>query len=139
MAADPDAQELTVNYTGGSLTMNIGLFKSLFGVDSPYLRPIADPKTVGVKKHSRTRVIGGPSTSVEAFTYTYDQWPTSQASNAAAGDVVLMQWDGSDGEWTGRVTGSLADLGSWLNSASLKVVGFKSQRGTKYGPFKAII
>ena len=137
MAADPDARDLTVNYTGGSLTMTIGALKSLFGADTPLITPVPETKTVGVKTHPRTRVIGGPSTNVDSFTYEFTQWPTSQASNAAAGDVVLLSWEGSDGEWTGRVSGAFSDLGSFLVANSFKPVVFRSERGTKYGPFQA--
>ena len=40
MAADPDARDLTVNYSGGSLTMTIGALKSLFGDDTPLITPV---------------------------------------------------------------------------------------------------
>ena len=139
MAGDPDARELTVNYTGGSLTMTIGAFKSLFGVDTPLIVPIPETKTVGVRTHPRTRVIGEPSTTVQSYTYDFTQWPTSQASNAAAGEVVLLEWENSDGAWTGRVSGSFGDLGNFLNSNSLIPVVFRSERGTKYGPFRITI
>ena len=135
MAVDPDAKDLTVNYPGGSLTMTVGAFKSLFGMDTPLIVPIPEQKTVGVRTHPRTRVIGEPSSTVQSFTYEYTQWPTSQASNAAAGDVVLLAWEGSDGEWTGRVSGNFGDLGTFLNTNSLKPVVFRSERGTKYGSF----
>jgi hypothetical protein len=139
MAADPDGKSLTVNYPGGALTTTVGAWKSLFGVDSPILQPIPESKTVGVKTHPRVRVIGKPSTQVDSYTYEYTQWPTSQASNAAAGDVVLLEWDGSDGQWTGRVTGALSDLASFFRANSIKPVVFRSERGTKYGPFQLVL
>jgi len=133
---DPDAKDLTLNYPGGSLTMPLGALKDLLGDTFEGLTPVPETKSVTVKSHSRTRVIGQPSTSVSGFSYEFTQWPTSQANNAAAGEVVLLTWDGSDGPWTGRVSGSLSALGIFLVANSTKPVAFRSQRGTKYGPFK---
>ena len=135
MAADPDGRSLTLNYPGGAITSTIGVWKSLFGVDSPLLTPIPSTKQVGVRTHPRVRVIGEPSTQVESYTYEMTQWPTSQASNAAAGDVVFLEWESSDGQWTARVTGALSALGIFLVNNSVKPVAFRSERGTKYGPF----
>lgn len=136
MADDPKARQFTVNYVGGSLTMAVGTLESLFGEDAEILNPVPETIQVGVKTHPRVRVIGGPSTTVEGYNYEQIQWPTSQASNAAAGDVVLMAWEGSDGDWTGRVTGALSAFGIFLAANSTKTVIFRSERGTKYGPFK---
>ena len=135
MATDPDGKDLTVNYAGGSLTMTIGALKSLFGDDSPMVTPVPETKNVSVKSHQRVRVIGQPATSVSAFTYEFTQWPTSQANNAASGEVAIFSWDGSDGDWVGRVTGAFSALGIFLVANSTKSVVFRSERGTKYGPF----
>lgn len=135
MATEADAREFTLNYEGGSLTMSLGSLKSLLGPDFEGLTPSGEEVSVTVKTHTRVRVIGGPATSVPGFTYSYKQWPTSQANNAAAGGVVLMSWDGSDGTWTGRVTGSLSDLGVFLSGNADSPAIFRSERGTKYGPF----
>ena len=116
--------------------MPIGTLESLFGVDAEILNPVPDTTQVGVRTHPRVRVIGGPSTTVTSYTYEQIQWPTSQASNAAAGDACLFSWEGSDGTWTGRVTGALSALGVFLVANSTKTVVFRSERGTKYGPFK---
>ena len=136
MADDPKAKGLTVNYTGGSLTMPVGTLESLFGADAEILTPVPGTETVSVKSHSRTRVIGKPSSNVSGYSYENIQWPTSQANNAAAGEACLFAWDGSDGNWTGRVTGALSSLGVFLSANSTKTVVFRSERGTKYGPFK---
>ncbi len=135
MALDPDAKDLTVNYPDGSLTMTVGALKSLFGADTPIITPVPETKQVSVKSHSRVRVIGEPASNVTGFSYEFTQWPTSQANNAASGDVVLLSWEGSDGQWTGRVTGPLSALGIFLVANSTKPVVFRSERGTKYGPF----
>jgi hypothetical protein len=136
MATDPDGKDLTVNYPGGSLTMTVGALKSLFGDDTPIITPVPETKQVTVKSHSRVRVIGQPATNVTGFSYEFTQWPTSQANNAASGDVVLLSWEGSEGDWTGRVTGAFSALGIFLVANSTKPVLFRSERGTKYGPFQ---
>ena len=136
MAADPKAVHQTINYTGGALTMTLGALEDLFGASNSLLTATSTSKSVAVKAHSRTRVIGGASTSVGAYNYTYKQWPTSEANNAAGGDVVLMRWENSNGDWTARVTGSLSALGDFLNTNSTKAAYFRSEKGTNYGPFK---
>ena len=135
MTVDSDARQLTVNYTGGSLTMSIGNLKSLLGDDYDDLATEPTDVNTSVSSHSRVRVIGGSSTTVSAHSRTYKGWPTSQANGAAAGKKVLMQWAGVDGVWVGRVTGSMADFGVWLQANTSKVVTFRTSRGTKYGPF----
>lgn len=135
MATDVDAQNITINYTGGSITMPIGNAKSLFGADYDDIVGKPDTITSAVKSHARVRVIGSPSSTVSAHNRTYQQWPTSQANNAASGKQIMIQWDGSAGSWVARVTGAFADLGTYLRTAAPKVVTFRSSRGTKYGPF----
>ena len=136
MADDPKARNLTVNYAGGSLSMSIGALESLFGEDAEILTPVPETETVTVKSHSRVRVIGSPPTNVTGYSYENIQWPTSQANNAAAGEACIFSWEGSDGNWVGRVTGALSALGVFLVANSPKTVVFRSERGTKYGPFK---
>ena len=135
MALDVNATNITINYEGGSITMPIGNAKSLFGDD--YQDVVGNPETVttAVKSHQRTRVIGGASSTVSAHNRTYQQWSTSQANNAASGKEIMIQWEGSDGPWVARVTGAMADLGTYLRTAAPKVVTFRTSRGTKYGPF----
>ena len=132
---DPLATKQTINYTGGSLTMTVGALQSLFGDALESLTSTAEDVTVEVDGHSRTRVIGGDTTAVKGHTYTYKQWPTSESGQAAGGSVVYMAWPQSEGSWTARVTGSFADLGSFLQDQTPTGVTFVSQRGTKYGPF----
>ena len=136
MADDPKAKGLTLNYPGGSLEMSIGALESLFGADADILNPVPSTETVTVKSHSRVRVIGGPASNVTGYSYENIQWPTSQANNAAAGEAVLFTWEGSDGSWTGRVSGALSALGVFLAANATNAVVFRSERGTKYGPFK---
>ena len=136
MAGDPKAKQFTLNYAGGSLTTTVGALESLFGPDSTILNPVPETETVTVKSHSRIRVIGQPAVQVAGYSYENIQWPTSQAGNAAAGRLILMNWDGSEGDWTAMVSGSFAGLGVFLAANSPKTVNFRSERGTKYGPYK---
>ena len=135
MATDSDAKRITLNYIGGSLEMAIGNAKDLFGNDYSQLASTAVPKSVSVKKHDRYRVIGGTKSEVAAHDYTYQKWPTSAAGLAQGGTVILMAWEGSDGDWEARVSGSMADLSTFLAESSPKPVEFRTERGTKYGPF----
>lgn len=135
MTNDLDASSVTINYDGGSITMTIGNAKNLFGDDGyELLRPVGETVTVSKKSHPRVNVIGGPSTTVDATTYTYTKWPRSRKSNSAGGDEIVMSWEGSDGGWTARMTGAAYDLGTFLNSAAPKPVVF-STKGSNYGPF----
>ena len=135
MALDFNATNITINYDGGSITMPIGNAKSLFGDD--YKDVVGNPGTVttAVKSHQRVRVIGGASSTVSAHNRVVQQWPTSQANNAASGKEIMIQWEGSEGAWVARVTGAMADLGTYLRTAAPKIVTFRTSRGTKYGPF----
>lgn len=136
MAKDPDAMNMTLNYEGGSLTMPLGNLKDIFGDDFDDLNPPGKTVNVSVSQQTRVRVIGGATTTILPFTYSFKQWPTSQANNAAAGKVCIFTWKDSDGDWEGRVSGSMADLGTYLSDKSPKTIRFRTQRGSKYGPFK---
>ena len=135
MAVDPDSREIAINYTGGSIVMTIGNAKDLFGDDSSLLRPSGTDTDVSVSGHSRTRIIGGSSTSVAAYTYSYTQWPVGSSSLASGGEAIMLSWEDSEGWWTARMKGSAADLGTFLNTSSPVAVRFKTARGTHYGPF----
>lgn len=135
MTLDFDATKITINYTGGSLAMVIGNAKSLFGDDYNDITGTPEAVNSTVSGHSRTRVIGGSSSNVSSHSRQYNQWPTSNANNAAAGKVIYMAWEGSEGDWVARMTGSCAALSDFLASSSPKIVRFTTSRGTKYGPF----
>ncbi len=135
MAIDYDAKTVPINYEGGSIRMVVGNAKDLFGEDATVLAMEGVEKTVSVKGHTRTRVIGGPSTPVEGGPYTYTQWPISGGGNAAGGEAILMRWEGSEGWWTARLTGSAWELGTFLNKTVTKATEFKTAQGISYGPF----
>ena len=119
--------------------MTVGNAKDLFGEEKYIFRPDGEEKTVSVKSHTRTRVIGGPTTTVEGTSYQYTQWPVGSGGNASGGEAILMRWEGSEGWWTARMSGSAWHLGTFLRAASTKVVSFKTENGTPYGPFSNAI
>ena len=135
MSDETDARNITLNYDGGSMVMSVGNAKSIFGDDFAGLDPEPEEKTASVSGHSRTRIIGGSSKTISAYTYTYKSWPTSNASNAAGGTVILMNWEGSEGDFTARVSGSIADAAQFFHDNATKTLVFRTERGTKYGPF----
>lgn len=136
MASDPKARQQSLNYTGGSITTTVGVLEEMFGTNYAGLTAQAGTLNVAVKAHSRTRVIGGASTSVSSYNYSYKNWPTSEANNSAGGAVVLMRMANIDGTWTARITGSMAALGDFLNTEAVRATTFRTERGTNYGPFK---
>ena len=115
--------------------MAIGNLKSLFGENYDVLVSTPEDVDTAVSSHSRVRIIGGPTSTVNGHIRNYKGWPTSQANGAAAGKKVLMAWEGSGGQWTARVTGAMADLADFLQANAAQVVTFRTSRGTKYGPF----
>ena len=135
MALDPKAREITLNYSGGYIEMTRGLAEAIFGAANPALESQPTDTTVAVKSHSRTRVIGGPTTSVGAYQYTFKRFPTTSNDPASGGREIFI--DIGDGEkWTARVGGSLADAGVFfMNNTKLDQVFFQSVAGTKYGPY----
>ena len=135
MAQDMDAKEITLRYEGGSISMSRGNAKDIFGADFTGLNPGPKEVTVSVVGHPRVRTIGGSSKQVGPYSYTFQSWPRSSASNARAGTVILMEWEGSEGDFTARVTGSIAKAASYFNDNVKKTLGFRTQRGTEYGPF----
>jgi len=131
-----DAQSITINYSGGSITMPVGNAKDLFGDNSQLLRPELVTLNFTRKSHTRVNVIGGPSTSVAAADYSVKQWPRSAKSQSAGGQKIVMRWEESDGDWVARMTGPAHELGNFLNTSSPKLVTFWT-KGSKYGPFIA--
>lgn len=135
MADDPNAKSVSINFDGGTVVMTFGMAKSLFIDSTNFVTPVGEDVSVSVKGHSRTRVIGGPTTTVGAFNYTYKSWPRLPGGTSSGGQAIMMRWDGSEGWWTARLHGSAADFGTFLATTSPLAVSFKTERGTKYGPF----
>ena len=135
MANDPEAKKVSINFDGGTVVMTYGMAKSLFTDTNQYETPVGEDVSVSVKGHNRVRVIGGPTTPVGAFNYTYKSWPRLTGGTASGGEAIMMRWEGSDGWWTARLHGSAAAFGTFLSATSPTSVAFKTERGTKYGPF----
>ena len=135
MANDPEAKKVSINFDGGTVVMTFGMAKSLFADSNQYITPEADDVSVAVKGHTRTNVIGGPSTPVTAYNYTYKSWPRLPGGTSSGGEAIQMRWETSDGWWTARLHGSAAAFGTFLAATSPLGVSFKTERGTKYGPF----
>jgi hypothetical protein len=133
MAVDPNARQFILNFAGGSLRMPVGNAKHLFGENYELLKPNGVPYNKTIQSFKRTRVIGGPESTVKEHDRDYMKWPTSQANNAGAGKVAMMYWEGSLHSWQVRYTGAAADLASFLSTSSPKPVGFTTSRGTAYG------
>jgi hypothetical protein len=136
MSTEVDARQVTINYEGGSLTMTVGNAKDLFGVDNPLITGGGEVKTVSVKGHPRTRVIGGTTKQIETYTYQYIQWPSGGHGQAAGGEEVMMAWEGSQGAWLSRVSGPLWQLGNFLDLNAPKTTFFTAKGGDPYGPFR---
>jgi hypothetical protein len=138
MAIDLDAREATLNYDGGSLTMTIGNLKNLFDTESNSFGADGQAPERAVRTHDRVRVIGGDKKRIEGYTYDMIQWPVNGRSNAAGGKPIVMTWEGSEGSWQARVTGSLWELGTFLQKSSPKLVWFHTKGGKGYGPFQKL-
>ena len=121
------------------MTLPVGNAKDIFGEDNDLLKQEPEAVSIGVDPHTRVRVIGQPPVPVKEHTRSFNQWPTSQASLAAAGRKVFATWQGSDGDWTIRYTGSCAALGDFLNANAAKAIKFQTSRGSKYGPYAGAI
>lgn len=115
--------------------MTRGLAEAIFGDDFAPLETAPVETTVSVRGHDRVRVIGGDATTVAAYNYTFDKYPTTQSGLAEGGEpVIITLTDGSN--WTARVSGPLNEFATFLaGNTTVDNVFFRSQRGTNYGPF----
>jgi len=138
MATDPLARKITINYSGGSLTMTQANMINLFGENTNAFGADAEPVSISVKEHQRTRVIGEAPKTISRFTKDLIQWPTNNRDQAAGGEEVVMEWVGSEGPWSCRVSGPLWKLGTFLQSNSPKSVWFHAKGGKGYGPFQKV-
>tara|TARA_B100000459_G_C8507735_1_gene170312 strand:- start:75 stop:491 length:417 start_codon:yes stop_codon:yes gene_type:complete len=134
---DPDAQEISINFAGGSVVMTIGLARAIFGDDSSILRAQGIDTSVSVRGHQRVRVIGGTPTTVGAYSYNYTQWPVGASSQAAGGEPIMIRAEGTNGWWTARLKGSCWEFGTFLNAQAPNGTTFKTEAGTAYGPFRS--
>jgi len=136
MALDPKARKIALNFPGGTLTASQGLLEAVFGPNLTGAGEAVTTSTVSVSGHSRTRVIGGASKTVGAFNYTRKKYPTAVAGGAAGGEPIALLVGGK--YWTARLSGSHQEFADFLSGAEFFLNGamfWRSEKGTKYGPF----
>ena len=136
MALDPKARKIALNFPGGSLTATRGLLEQIYGTDLTGAGGTSVPSTVSVSGHSRTRVIGGPSTSVAGSNYVRNKFPTTVNGGAAGVEAIALLVGGR--YWTARLSGSHQAFASFLQGASFfqnAPLFWRSEKGTQYGPF----
>lgn len=128
-------RQVTINFTGGSLTASYALLRTLFVESS--IPGVCTPieKEITRKQHNRFLKIGGSATTVSGVTYTLQQYPSSTTGQALGGEIIFFRVEGD--WWTARLSGNHSDLMKYLcdNASSLaRTILWKSARGTKYGP-----
>jgi len=138
MAVDPLAKEISIGFDGGSISATRGLMQVLFG------ETLTNPangtsQTITRQAHSRTRVIGGDSTSVASSTTTLIKYPSGSSNGGAGGEPIRFVLGGK--EWTARLTGSHYKFNEFLTAGnwnSTQPILWKSEKGKSYGPFIAV-
>ena len=135
MAVDPKARKVSVGFPGGSITGTRGLLEAAFGAGL-VAADQSGTDTISRKAHSRTRVIGGSSTNVDATTYELKKFPSGRPGGAMGGEAIQLQVGGD--WWTARLSGSHQDFNAWLAGAvweANKTIYWRSEKGKTYGPF----
>ena len=127
-----DERILTIPYPGGAVSSFGANLKDVFGDKFEGLAIEPNNVSVGVQKHSRTRVIGGPSVEILPFTYRLDSWPRQPVDPASGGTTILMTL--SDGEdWTFRISGPFWRFNNFLkDNMAVDAIFYRSERGTQY-------
>lgn len=134
---DLKARKVTIPFNGGSVTGTIGLLEAVFGEQL-----VADQQgkltAVARRAHSRRRVIGGPSESVAAASYNLTSYGARGNGPASGGEPIQVFYAGD--WWTMRLTGSHTAFDGFLKQGGFaggKVVLWRSEKGTKYGPYQS--
>jgi len=137
MVFDPKARIVSMNFKGGSVSAELGLLEAVFGADLADVATQPENSTVSVGGHSRVRVIGGPSKAVGSYNYARKKYPSSQGAGGAGGEAIAFLENGK--WWTARLTGSHQSFNTFLSDAGATsaagTIFWKSEKGTKYGPF----
>jgi len=137
MAADPKARKISIGFPGGSITATRGLLEAVFGAGLVQSSQYGSA-TVSVDGHSRTRVIGGPTTAVRQHNFTLQKFPTGPQAGGSGGEPIRILYEGK--WWTARLQGSHQALNDWLQDGpgvGVQPRLWKSEKGTPYGPFQA--
>jgi hypothetical protein len=137
MAVDPLAKEISIGFTGGSISATRGLLQALFG---PTLTNPATGTSQSVTRqaHQRIRVIGGDATNVQSSTTTLIKYPSGSSNGGAGGEQIRFISGGK--EWRARLTGSHAKFNEFLEAGNWtggQTIMWKSEKGKPYGPFVA--
>jgi hypothetical protein len=132
MAVDKKARKFSLTWDGGYLTATVGLLTALYGADFAEKVGAGKAKTVSVKGHTRTRVIGGPSTPVSSYDYSVIDYPRRINGGAAGGQPIKIEVDGS--WWSARLGGSVQDFKAFLAGAGKPTApfSFMTEKGGLY-------
>jgi hypothetical protein len=138
VATDPLARKLALNFPGGTLTATRGLLQAVWGPDLGGAATDPAVATISVSGHTRQRVIGGPTKTISANTYTRKKYPVGGSAGAAGGESVALQVGGK--WWTARLSGSHQAFNDFLRGSVFfqnAPMFWRSERGTAYGPFSS--
>ncbi len=129
-------KEVTVNYTGGSITSTRGTLEAIF--EEEFLPSACQGVTREISRiaYPMVRVIGDAPTNVGATAFSVTSYPKTPSSFASGGKPIMVSADG--GWWTARLTGDMESLVSFLcdNLESLSATLLvQSPSGAKYGPY----
>jgi len=135
MAVDPLSKQISIGFTGGSISSTRGLLQALFG---PTLTNPATgtSQTVSREQHPRIRVIGGDTVQVQASITTLIKYPSGTSNGGAGGEPIKFLLGGK--EWSARLSGSHAKFNEFLEAGNWngsQTIMWKSEKGKSYGPF----
>jgi hypothetical protein len=133
------ARSQNLGYPGGAITAAVGTLDYFFALTAGNTNYCtAQSVTVARKGYSRTRVIGGPSTTVSAATFSLKQYPFVDDQTGQAGKEMTIEDPATGDSWVLRRRGSMQDLVAAICNGSLQAARpfyLRSQRGRTYGPF----
>lgn len=112
MATDRKARKFSLTWDGGYLTTTVGLLEALYGQDFMQKVGAGKAKTISVKGHTRTRVIGGPAKTIGSYDYSMVKYPRTVSGGAAGGQPIQIEHGGA--WWTARLGGSVQDFKAFL-------------------------
>jgi hypothetical protein len=136
MTLDPLARKLAMNFPGGTLTASLGLLRAIWGPDLGGQAAAPAVVSVSVSGHTRQRVIGGPTKTISANTYSRKKYPVGSSAGAAGGEAIALQVNGK--WWTARLSGSHQAFCDFLVGSTFyqnAPLFWRSERGSSYGPF----
>jgi hypothetical protein len=134
---DPKKRRVTIPFNGGSITGKIGILESVFG-ESLVNESRGRLTAVTRRAHSRRRVIGGDTSSVAGAQYNLTAYGSRGSSLASGGEPIRVLSDGD--WWTLRLVGSHDAFENFLKQGGFaggKVVLWKSEKNTDYGPYES--